>query len=79
MTQDKAILVSNPRLRLEKVMGFHLEYTICNVARAAIFHDRTCQCDYILHVLHDGSEGRMPVMIEIPLEKEYACQLTHLG
>jgi hypothetical protein len=71
MAQDKAIFVSDPRLRLEKVVGFHLEYTIFNVTRAAFFHNRTCQCDYILHVLHNSSEGRMPVMIERTLEDGY--------
>jgi len=78
MAQDKAIFVSDPRLRLEKVVGFHLEYTIFNVTRAAFFHNRTCQCDYILHVLHNSSEGRMPVMIERTLEDGYVRQLTHL-
>jgi hypothetical protein len=64
MTQDETILVSDPWLRLEKVMGFQLECTTFYITRAACFHDRTCQCDNILHVLHDCSEGWMPAIIQ---------------
>jgi hypothetical protein len=78
MTQDKTILVSDPWLRLEKVVGFHLENTALNVARTAFFHNRTCQCDYILHVLHDGSEGRMPVMTETSRKVIHVRRLTRL-
>lgn len=64
MTQDETILVSDPWLGLEKVVGFRPECTTFDITRAAFFHDRTCQCDNILHVLYDDSEGRVPAMIE---------------
>lgn len=64
MTQNETILVSDPWLRHEKVMDFHLKCTTFYITRAACVHDRTCQCDNIVHVLHYRLEGWMPAIIQ---------------